>query len=219
MKIFSQLIKPGDLCFDIGANNGNKTEEMLSLGASVVCLEPQNSCVNNLRNKFKDNPNVTIVQKAVGSEVGIGKIFISQAHTLSTMSENFISETSKERFAGVNWDNTQDVEITTMDHLISSYGIPKFCKIDVEGFESEVLKGLHQTIPVLSLEFTPELKEKTFECMNILKSLGSYKYNYSEGETYEYTFSQWISYEEMVDFLSKNNDFKTSFGDLYAKLD
>lgn len=219
MSVFNQIIQPGDLCFDIGANNGNKAQEMINLGAKVICLEPQSSCQGNLNSKFKDSDSVTIIQKAVGAEVGIGKIFVSAAHTLSTMSENFIAETQKERFAGVNWNNTEPVEITTLDILINTYGLPRYCKIDVEGYEKEVLKGLSQPIPYVSVEFTPELKSNTFECMDILKNLGSYKYNYSEGETHEFSFNEWIGYDEMKEFLSKNNDFKTSFGDLYAKLD
>lgn len=218
MKIFNQVIKAGDLCFDIGANNGNKAEEMLSLGATVICLEPQNSCINNLINKFGMNPRVKVIHRAVGPESGSGKIFISPSHTLSTMSQGFIEEVKKERFSDVVWNNTQDVVITTMDELIKAYGVPNFCKIDVEGFESEVLKGLHQPIPIVSVEFTPELKKKTFECMTLLNALGNYKFNYSEGESHVFTFEEWIDNDSMVEFLSKNNDFSKSFGDLYAKI-
>lgn len=218
MNIFNKIINTGDLCFDIGSNNGNKAESMLSLNAKVICLEPQSSCQERLHAKFKDNNSVTIIKKALGSKEGSGEIFISPAHTLSTMSKNFIEKTSKERFFGVNWNSTESVEITTLDVLIDTYGTPKFCKIDVEGYEKEVLKGLSKAIKYISIEFTPELKDSTFECIDILNKLGNYVYNYSEGESCEFTFSEWISSDEIIDFLSKNNDFKKSFGDLYAKL-
>ena len=134
------------------------------------------------------------------------------------MSEKFIETTKKERFNGVSWDSSIEVDVTTLDVLIAEHGLPNFCKIDIEGYEPEVLKGLSQPIPYISIEFTPELKENSFECIDILLNIDkSYTFNYSEGETEVFTFDTWLTGNEMKDFLSKNNDFKVSFGDLYAK--
>jgi FkbM family methyltransferase len=216
MEIFNKIVSNNDLCYDVGANNGNKTESLLSLGARVVCVEPQSGCYQHLVSKFNGNQNVNIENTALGKSDGVGSIHISQAHTLSTMSESFMSETTKERFVGNSWNSQEEVKITTLDYLISKYGIPKFCKIDVEGFEVEVLKGLSQPIPFLSIEFVPELKSNTFECIEMLSKLGDYKFNYSEGETGVFSFEEHVSKEEIIEFLSKNNDYKVSFGDLYA---
>lgn len=218
MKTFNSIITPGSLCFDIGANNGNKTQEFLEFGASVVCLEPQDICFGKLVERFAENKKVTIVKSAVGSKPGTGKIFISAAHTLSTMSETFIEETQKDRFKGVNWNNSQEVPLTTLNELIRQYGCPHFCKIDVEGFESEVLRGLSIPIQFISVEFTPELKQKTFECIDLMCNIGDYVFNYSEAESNEFSFEEWIEKEAIIEFLVKNNDFSVSFGDLYAKL-
>jgi FkbM family methyltransferase len=216
MEIFNKIVSVGDLCYDIGANNGFKSESLLSIGAKVVCVEPQLGCYQYLVGKFSNNDNVHIEHKALGKEVGVGQIYISQAHTLSTMSESFMSETTKERFVGNSWNSKQEVSITTLDYLINKYGLPKFCKIDVEGFEVEVLKGLSQPIPFVSIEFVPELKSNTFECIEILSKLGDYKFNYSEAETGVFSFEENVTKEEIIDFLSRNNDYKVSFGDLYA---
>lgn len=216
MKIFNEIISEGDLCFDVGANNGMKTETMLSLGAKVVCVEPQLNCYANLISRFGNNSNVSIENKALGETEGVGSIFISNAHTLSTMSQSFISETTKERFVGNSWDSKQEVNITTLDYLINKYGIPKFCKIDVEGFEVDVLKGLSHPISFLSIEFVPELKSNTFECIEILSNIGNYKFNYSEGESGEFYFKESVDKISIIEFLAKNNDYKVSFGDLYA---
>jgi len=218
MKIYEQIIKTGDFCFDVGTNNGNKTEKMLEMGTKVLCIEPQLSCVEYIKKRFQGNPNIQIVPKAAGAQKSNGEIFISQAHTLSSMSKEFMQETSKERFKGVTWNSTQKIEIITLDELIETFGMPAFCKIDVEGFEVEVLKGLTKPINTLSIEFVPELKHNTIECINLLKNIGNYLFNYSEGETEVFSFSEWIGAEEMIEFLKKNNDFRVSFGDLYAKL-
>lgn len=218
MKIFEQLINEGDLCFDVGANKGDKTDLMLSYGAKVICIEPQTSCVGVLNSKFANNDNVNVVCGAVGKENSTGKIYISNANTLSTMSNFFIESTSKIRFNGIHWGSEQDVEVITLDSLIEKYGTPKFCKIDIEGYEVEALKGLNSTIPFISIEFIPEMKSNTFECMSILEKIGTCTYNYSEAESMEFTFPDWKSSEEMRQFLLKNEDYRISFGDVYIKM-
>jgi FkbM family methyltransferase len=219
MKIYEEILGEKSLCFDIGANIGNKTALMLTKSTKVVCVEPQEFCVNKLKKRFSDNQNVIIVAKGCGSEIGMKTLYISQFDTLSTMSKEFIETTKKQRFVGVSWDKGVDVQITTLDSLINEYGIPTFCKIDIEGFEFEVLKGLSYPIPYLSLEFTPELKENTFKCVDYLYNLNkNYKFNYSEGESGIFMFSEWVTSDTIKNYLSLNNDYKISFGDLYAKL-
>jgi FkbM family methyltransferase len=218
MQIYNNILKKDVLCFDIGANIGNKAEIILNFSSKVICVEPQPSCVTKLKKRFESNNNVIIVNKGCGPNIGRSKLYISQYDTLSTMSQEFIDTTKKERFKGVSWSSHIDVEVTTLDSLIEEYGLPFFCKIDIEGYELEVLKGLTQPIPYISLEFTPELKENTFKCIDYLLELDKdYLFNYSEGESGLFTFDEWIDGVEMKEFLLKNNDFKISFGDLYAK--
>ena len=216
METLKKIIKKNDLCFDIGSNMGNKTQEMLDLGAKVVSIEPQKECFEYINKRFQGNNNVICVNFGCGPFKGEGKIKISSHHTLSTMSEDFIIETSKQRFQGVNWEREETIQILKLDDLIDLYGIPKFVKVDVEGYESEVLRGLSNQVEYLSLEFVPELKHNSFECLKILTSIGEYLFNYSEAESGVFEFSEWISQSQMEDYLKKNNDFKISFGDIYA---
>lgn len=217
MNIYSQILNENELCFDVGANSGNKTEEMLKYGAKVVCLEPQTKPFEQLNNRFKDNNKTILIKKAVSDFVGESEIFVSNANTLSTMSSEFIEKTSSLRFKGVGWTGKEKVETITLDELIKEYGCPQFCKIDVEGYELHVLKGLNYKIPFISLEFVPELKNNTFSCLEILSSLFDCEFNYSEGESMIFSFEKWLSKEEMVDFLLTKNDFEVSFGDVYIK--
>jgi hypothetical protein len=73
--------------------------------------------------------------------------------------------------------------MTTLDKLIEQFGIPSFIKIDVEGFEYEVIKGLSKPVKALSLEFTPEIIESTYKCINYLQQLGKINLNYSVFKT------------------------------------
>jgi FkbM family methyltransferase len=70
------------------------------------------------------------------------------------MSEKWISRVEQSgRFRkSVTWTDWQDVETTTLDSLISEYGVPHYLKVDVEGFETSVFRGLHTAISYLSFE-------------------------------------------------------------------
>ena len=52
IQFYSNFISNGDLCFDVGANIGNRTEVFLELGAKVICVEPQQACLQQLNKIF-----------------------------------------------------------------------------------------------------------------------------------------------------------------------
>ncbi|EHS51533.1 methyltransferase FkbM family, partial [Rhizobium sp. PDO1-076] len=71
-------------------------------------------------------------------------LYISSRHpTVSTVSSRFIEGVNRlPAFRNVKWDDEIRVPMTTIDR----YGRPAFCKIDVEGAESDILRGLSQRI-------------------------------------------------------------------------
>lgn len=209
----ANLFNKGDLIFDVGAHVGAKTSFFLNYGARVICIEPQPICVKELRRKFENNSNVIIIDKGIAANSGKMSFSIcSAAPTISTFSE----EWKKGRFSDYNWDQTIEVEVTTLDEIIEQYGIPKYCKIDVEGYEYEVLKGLSKKIPYLSFEFTIEFIEKAKQCVTLLRKLGYELFNYVKGENREFSLSNWVSSEILFQDIEKSND-KALWGDIYAK--
>jgi len=215
LNFYSQFIEKGDLCFDIGANVGNRTDVFLGLGATVIAVEPQTICVEKLRSSFKRNKNVIIVDKALGEREGFGKIAICEAEpTISTMSDKW---KTNGRFANNHeWSKRQPVSITTLDALIQKYGVPKFCKIDVEGFEKQVLKGLTVPIPFISFEFTREFFDDAKKCMAYLSSIGESRFNCSLGESGELFLPEWVTHDRVHTSLdSFDDDFL--WGDIYVK--
>lgn len=104
-----------------------------------------------------------------------------------------------------------------MDNLIKEFGLPTFCKIDVEGFEYQVLKGLSSSIKYLSFEFTKEFFDETKNCLNYLTSLGYSSFNYDIYESMSFQLPKWVGVEEVIKKIKLNKD-KLLGGDIYTKL-
>ncbi len=217
---YSDYIREGDLVFDVGANHGNRTEVYLSLGARVVAFEPQPVCAKDLTSRFSKDPRFTLVQKALGETPGKGVMRLCRADTISSMSDEWIASMKNSgRFRDLDWNGSLQVEVSTLSHEIARFGTPSFVKIDVEGFEDKVLKGLDIGIGALSFEFTPESFATTVECVNKLQQLGRYEFNYSLGETMRLVLPSAVPPQRIMGILKKMSDEQSKdFGDVYAFL-
>ena len=224
LRFYSGFIKKGDLCFDIGANLGSRTDTMLKLGARVVAVEPQESCMEKLEKKYKGNNRVYLVRKAVSDGDGKEKLLVSDTHTISSMSEDWISSLkSSDMFfvssSAFKWQESIEVQVTTLDQLIEVYGVPDFCKIDVEGYEYKVLKGLSKPINVISFEFTPtrEFIKLAQDTICHLDSIGRVEFNYTLGESVKFDLKNWVKPGKMSEILSSLPDKTSVCGDIYAR--
>ena len=109
------------------------------------------------------------------------------------------------------------VPVTTLDALIQQYGKPAFCKIDVEGAELDVLRGLSQPLSALSFEYIPAVMETALGCIDWLSQLANYEYNWRVSEWPRLRSRAWLSPKEMADQLSRMSPEDNS-GDVYARL-
>jgi FkbM family methyltransferase len=215
LKFYSQFIKPGNLCFDVGANMGNRTKVFLDLKAKVVAIEPQKDCYDVLKVKYGNRIN--LITKGLGQKEGIETFFLSSSTEFSSFAKDWVDSVQQGRFSGVhNWNKTETIEMTTLDKLIKEFGRPDFCKIDVEGYELEVLKGLTQPVKLISIEYTvPEQTEKSVACIEYLNTIGKIKCNYSKWETMEFFLPQWISAPEIISIIRSEEFQATRWGDIY----
>lgn len=214
LEFYSSMIQEGDVCYDIGANMGSKTDIFLSLGASVVCVEPQPECVKELKRKYRFHKIVTIVAQGLSDEEGVQSLALcAQAPTIATFSDRWRTG----RFRDYHWDETITIPMTTLDLLIERLGPPHFCKIDVEGYELLVLRGLSYPVPIISFEFTKEFKCDIKPITEHLMSIGPYEFNYCLGEEPGFKLPSWTDPPALIESLSSIDD-PLLWGDIYARI-
>lgn len=215
-QFYSQFIKKESLCFDVGANKGNRTEIFLELGAKVVAVEPQQECYLYLQKKFGNK--IELITKGLGEKESTEKLYVSGSTLISSFSKSHVDMMQEERFKGASWNKTVEIEMTTLDNLIKQFGVPDFCKIDVEGYEYDVLKGLSQPLKALSLEYiVPENAQVLLNCLHHLNTLGNIECNFSYGESMQLNLPTWKNGEEMIAYIKTDDFIQTSYGDVYIK--
>ncbi len=214
-RFYRQFVPRGGLCFDVGANMGDRSEFFLSLGARVVAVEPQEHCQRALRHRF--GRRLELVEAALGPAEGEAELLVASYHTLSSLSREWTDAVrASGRFADFEWDRRERVRITTLDALVHEHGTPDFCKIDVEGYELEVLRGLSRPLPALAFEFTVERLDSRLDAVDHLAALGMNRFNFSFGESLLLAMERWTDVYGIRRFLASDEHTPASFGDIYA---
>jgi FkbM family methyltransferase len=216
LEMYSQFVKKDSLVFDVGANEGNRTAIFLEIGAKVVAVEPQKDCIAILEKKFGNK--ISLVKKGLDESEGEKLMYKSDTNLISSFNKDYIDAVKDDRFKGANWTPSEKLEMTTLDNLIAQYGVPDFCKIDVEGFEQQVLKGLSQPLKALSYEFVvPENLANAVTCLNLLMKQGNIQCNFSKGESMDLVLKNWKTGEEMLEYIQTKEFESFSYGDIYVQ--
>lgn len=217
--MYSRFLKPGDVAFDVGSHVGDRTGSFLRLGAKVIALEPQPALGTVLKLVYGRNPKFELVRAAVGGREGEIELKLNTRNpTVATASEDFIkSADAAPGWEGQKWDDKIKVPMTTLDALIKRYGKPAFVKIDVEGFEDEVLSGLSQPLPALSIEFTTIQRNVALTAIKRLAAMTSYRFNAALGESQVFTHPQSLSADEICRWI-EGLPAEANSGDVYACL-
>lgn len=202
----------GDLIFDIGANHGRKVDVFLRMGARVVAVDPDEENQETLRDKFLrhrwEKKTVVVVGKAVSDKCAVHRMWVDEPGSAkNTLSQKWVDTLrhDESRFGHrLDFAQQREVESITLEDLILMYGIPVFIKIDVEGYEPQVLRGLKRPVPYLSFEVNlPEFREEGLECIDLLGGLAAHgMFNYSVDCDKGLELERWLPLKEFKEVFS-----------------
>ena len=133
-----EAVRPGDVVWDVGANVGLYTTRLSQLvGGSgrVIAFEPSPACFAKLQRATAACANVSLLQSALSDRAGEASLSITDDPTTGSLFAASAAQTVR-------------VPVAVGDELIAqgSAPVPAVLKIDVEGFEEEVLRGLSTTL-------------------------------------------------------------------------
>ena len=217
--LYHRFVAPGDLVFDIGAHVGDRVAAFRRLGARVVAVEPQPALVRALRLLYGRDENVVIEPIAAGRHKGTIDLRLNLDNpTVATASDQFIAAAGDAPgWEGQAWTSSVSVPVTTLDDLIALHGVPNFIKIDVEGFEAEVLTGLSCAISALSFEFTTIQRNVALLALQRCAELGYTRFDAALGESQALIHGAWCSPTDIARWLAEL-PMEANSGDIYARL-
>jgi FkbM family methyltransferase len=218
-RLYARYLGTDELAFDIGAHVGDRVSSFRRLGCRVVALEPLPLCQRILRLVHGRDRQVSLVAAAAGSRAGRALLHVNRANpTVCTLSTAFVRATcGAPGWEGQEWDARIEVPVVTLDQLVAAHGPPRFVKIDVEGFEPEVLRGLTYPVPALSFEFTTIHRQAAHDCLALLERLGAYRFDVALGESQQLEFGEPVAARSLAAWLDALPDAANS-GDVYAVL-
>jgi len=219
-RFYRRFLGPDDLAFDVGAHVGDRTACFRRLGARVIAFEPQDAPRRFLRLMHGRDPLVTVLDRAAASREGTLRFHLNVSNpTVATASKGFIEAArGQPGWEGQAWTAEVEVQATTLDAEIARHGEPRFVKIDVEGFEAEVLSGLSRAVPALSFEFTTIERGVAQRCLARLSELGYRSFNASLGESLAFVLPRPVDATAIGDWLEAL-PIDANSGDVYAALD
>lgn len=148
-----------DLLVDVGANTGQYAHAVRLGGyrGHIISYEPVSECFPGLLKATKDDPNWTARQLALGSEPGELVMHLGSDNFFTSALP--IDEHGLRMAPGALEVGTETVPVSTLDAELAEYGQSRIgIKIDVQGFERQVLDGGQESLAragFLELELTP----------------------------------------------------------------
>lgn len=229
------------LIFDIGFNKGEFT---------AVCIEKYPACEvvgveanMDLFHRVRKKPYLTLLHKLVSHKDGEKIDFFIEfgQDGISTASQEFMQNSRFKKGSkylspnSAQWINMGKVETITLDTLIDTYGSPDVIKIDVEGYEYNVIAGLNKKAGKICFECHEEEKEKLHKTIKHLRKIDYNKFGFigyfEEGDSFEkLTYSEvgdpylieprgYFPWEEIESDLKKcfNPERRVNYGMIWCK--
>ena len=215
--LYKSFLKNCALVFDVGANDGHKSAAFLSISRRVVSIEPDPFSFRLLQIRFrKKKSRLAIENLAVSDHNGEATLFIHQVGSaVNTIDAKWksIAETADEKRWNEKIRYAEEpvlVKTVTLDELIKKHGKPDYIKIDTEGSDTKVIKGLSQPINYLSFEVLfPEYRAEMQDALqHLLKLESNATFNLILDE--QLLLATFVGVDELVEYINEhlNNSFE-----------
>ena len=146
-----------NIFFDVGAHMGLYTDLVNKIypNCKSFLFEPQSTIFNKVKEKYSSNNNVQVFNKAISDTEKKQNLYLNMhdlTSTLSTFDEQSSYLNFKAKLYGTDIKNmsygTELVQTITLDKFMLEHNVDKIdlIKIDTEGHEFNVLKGLKNQI-------------------------------------------------------------------------
>ena len=162
MEAFRRVLRPGDTVIEVGAHIGYIAlffSHLVGPRGRVITFEPGENNLPYVRANVARHPNVRLVEKAVGDRAATMKLNIENlTGQNNSLIDHFEGLAANQRAAAVATEvRAVDVEVITLDSFCTAEALrPALLKIDVEGFEHEVLLGAREVLathrPIVMVE-------------------------------------------------------------------
>lgn len=169
-KIIHDEIKEGSIVVDIGANIGYYAlmeSRLVSKKGKVYAIEPSPNNFYFLKRNISLNNynNIETFQIGIGDKKGTAKMYISAHSNLNSL----VSQRNREIIKTIN------INLTTLDDFFKNKKYPDFIRMDVEGYEYNIIKGMKNTLEAkkpleLFIELHPHIMKK-YQTIFVLETL------------------------------------------------
>lgn len=205
------------ILFDIGANEGKYTDANMKNFDKYILVEANHVLAEKLREKYRTYASVYIVE-AIASNKENEVFYISNANTISTSDPEWIQ---KSRFSNnYTWTPVEGIKTVSVDTLIQEFGEPTLIKIDVEGYEYNVLQSLSKKVNMLCFEWAEEKKKEILLSLEYLNAHNYTKFHIQIEDKYDYSVKDgdWQDYTTVYNTMNSSCDVnrKDSWGMIWA---
>jgi FkbM family methyltransferase len=215
--LYIRMKKTEGVLFDIGANRGLYTDKNRYKYEKCILVDANPELTSGLREKYKYDKGIEVIEAIVSNKES-ETFYIANSDQISTADPEWISQSRFSKSA--RWSPLKGIPTISVDKLISLYGVPAFLKIDVEGYEYNVLLSLTQKVPALAFEWAEEKKSEILLTMEHLHKLGFTKFHIQMEDEYSYQVedSEWYDYSIAYKLLQSicDKDRKQRWGMIWA---
>lgn len=169
----TELLKPGDIVMDIGSNIGYYAileANIVGFNGEVIAIEPVYESFKKLSKNLDINniKNVKLFNLGISNKSGVEEIFLSNKSNLATFVIKDNMDVKKIKKTSVN--------VVTVDEFLDKHNIiPNFLRMDVEGYEINIFKGMDKLLSsknhlIIFIELHPFLMSED-DSLFIIKKL------------------------------------------------